>query len=430
MANHSLKVGALLVCFAASAAWLPGPSGPAPVQQGVDESGSRSVREFGVRTENTPEANRAALQKAIDWASSCGGEVRVEPSAEPYRVASGLVLRQNASLVGVHGPVGRGTKHPTKAQPVGSVLAIEDSAGPFLTVETATQVRGLQFWYPKQTLSDPKAVIAYPPTIQVSQAKPVWGVTLSCLTFYGEYMAMDFNASERHACEQILFEHCYGYPLGGEFIRIDRCYDVPRILHCHVNPANRRAFAGDCSKAVIDSVVAKKSFAYRIDHTDNAQLMDLFTFGTYGGAWLGSSSYGQLTAFNFDCVAIGIHKGGDSAFNRNWMVAQGSIIANLGETAQGIHPIVVEGRGHLAISNVEAFSGPNGALTALGRSQDFLTVSGKERVTVSMSGCRMRNYEADAPVTMQNPNATVVLTGCFDKSERACDGTLGVATAK
>lgn len=430
MANHSLCVGALVVGALAGSVWIPG-AAPQPLQSAAPgEAGSRSVREFGVRPENTPQANREALQKAIDWASGCGGEVRVEPSAEPYRVASGLVLRQNASLVGVQGPVGRGTKHPTKAQPVGSVLAIEDAAAPFLTVETATQVRGIQFWYPRQTLSDPKAVVAYPPTIQVSQTKPVWGVTLSNLTFYGEYMAMDFNASEKHACEQILFEHCYGYPLSGEFIRIDRCYDVPRILHCHVNPANRRAFAGDCSRGVIDSVVARKSFAYRIDHTDNAQLMDLFTFGTYGGAWLGSSSYGQLTGFNFDCVAIGIHKGGDSAFNRNWMVAQGSIIANLGEKAQGIHPIVVEGLGHLAISNVEAFSGPNGALTALGRSHDFITVGGKERVTVSMSGCRMRNYEAEAPVTMENPNATVVLTGCFDKGERVCDGILGAVSAK
>ena len=137
-----------------------------------------------------------------------------------------------------------------------------------------------------------------------------------------------------------------------------------------------------------------------------------------------------MTGFNFDCVAIGIHKGGDSAFNRNWMVSQGSIIANLGEKAGDVHPIVVEGRGHLAISNVEAFSGPNAALTALGKSQDFMTIGGTDRVTVSMSGCRMRNYEAAAPVTMLNPSATVVLTGCFDKGERSCDGTLGPGTGK
>ena len=197
MSNHFLSVGTLLVGALACSASIPGRSSPQPVLPAPGEGGSRSAREFGVRPENAPEANREALQKAIDWASTCGGEVRLEPSAEPYRVSSGLVLRQNASLVGVHGPVGRGTKHPSKAQPVGSVLAIEDSSGPFLTVETATQVRGLQFWYPRQTLSDPQAVVAYPPTIQVSQTKSVWGVTLSNLTFYGEYVAMDFNANEK-----------------------------------------------------------------------------------------------------------------------------------------------------------------------------------------------------------------------------------------
>jgi hypothetical protein len=38
---------------------------------------------------------------------------------------------------------------------------------------------------------------------------------------------MDFNADKEHPCEQILFEHCYGYPLSGEFVRIDYCYDIP-----------------------------------------------------------------------------------------------------------------------------------------------------------------------------------------------------------
>jgi hypothetical protein len=30
--------------------------------------------------------------------------------------------------------------------------------------------------------------------------------------------------------------------------------------------------------------------------------MDVFTFGTYGGIYLGPATYGQLTNFNFDCV--------------------------------------------------------------------------------------------------------------------------------
>jgi hypothetical protein len=377
----------------------------------------RSIRAFGVTPDKPPADNAAALQAAIDWAAERGAALFVEPSDEPYPVAGGVVLRANASLVGVHGPVGRGTRHPDKVQPVGSVFAITDTAAPFLTVENATQIRGIQFWYPEQTLKDPDRIIAYPATIQVSREKGAQGVTLSSLTFYGEYLAMDFAASRDHICEQILLEHCYGYPLSGTFFRIDYCYDIPRVLHCHVNPSNRRFIDGGYGRAVIDAVMAEETFCYVLDHTDNAQLMDVFTFGTWGGIHLGPATYGQLTNFNLDCVAVGILKQGDNTFNRNWQIAQGSIIANAGAPLAEIHPIVVEGRGHTALSNVESFSGPNGALTTVGQSQDFLLVRGDERLTVSMVGCRMRNYAAADPVTIENPLALVQAIACIDRDE-------------
>lgn len=378
----------------------------------------KSIRDFQVLPANDPATNKTNLQKAIDWASERGAALYVEPSDEPYRVASGIVLKMNASLIGAHGPVGRGTKHPTKPQPVGSVFAIEDDKEPFLTVEGATQVRGIQFWYPKQTLKDPKAIIEYPPTIQASKIKSAQGVALSCLTFYGEFFAMDFACTKDVICEQILIEHCYGYPLSGQFVKIDYCYDIPRILHCHINPANQRFFAGGFSRKVNDSVIARKTFAYWIDHTDNAQVIDVFTFATHGGIYLGGESYGQLTNFNFDCVTVGIHKLGNQSINRNWQIAQGSIIANVGEKIEEIHPIVIEGQGHSAISNVEAFSGPNRAVSSLDKSQDFLLIKGDKKLSVSLLGCRMRNYVADKPITIENPRAIVQAVACIDKDER------------
>lgn len=392
---------------------------------GEAATAERPLAEFGFHATNSAASNRDALQRAIDWASPRGAALYVAPSDEPYPVAGGVVLRQNVSLLGVHGPTGRGTKHPTKPQPVGSVLAIEDEKEPFLTVEGATQIRGLQFWYPKQTLTDPKAVIAYPATVRLSPTHSAQGVTLSCLTFYGEFLAMDFNATAQRPCEQILIEHCYGYPLGGEFVRIDYCYDIPRILHCHVNPANLRYFRGGYSREVIDSVVARGTFTYAINHTDNAVLMDLFTFGAYGGVYLGPATYGQLTSFNLDCVAVGIHKTGDGTFNRNWQISQGSIIANTGPRLEEVHPIIIEGQGHTALSNVEAFSGGNAALTNFRQSKDFLLVRGDKRLTVSMLGCRMRNYESAEPITRLNPRATIQAVACLDKQERWFNGTWG-----
>ena len=80
------------------------------------------------------------------------------------------------------------------------------------------------------------------------------------------------------------------------------CVFFSRILHCHVNPANMREFGRSFTRSVIDAVVAQKTYTYWIDHTDNAQLMDLFTFGVFGGIYLGDNTYGQLTNFNLDCV--------------------------------------------------------------------------------------------------------------------------------
>ena len=378
----------------------------------------KSIQEFGVLPQNTPQTNAETLHKAIDWAAQSGAALWVEPTAEGYPVASGIVLKESVSLIGVHGPTGRGTKHPEKNAPTGSLFLISDEKAPFITVESATQIRGIQFWYPQQAYQDKDKIIPYPPTIQMSQDRTAQGVTLSCLTFYGEYIAMDFNGRPDNICEQILFEHCYGYPLSGEFIRIDYCYDIPRILHCHVNPSNMRMFGRAFSKEVVDAVIAQPTYTFSINHTDNAQLIDLFTFGAHGGIYLGEHTYGQLTNFNLDCVTVGIYKNGGGTFNRNWQIAQGSIIANVKGCDTEIHPIIITGAGHTAISNVEAFSGTNGALTAEGYSDDFLLITGDKPLTVSLYGCRMRNYRAENPLTIRNPQARVQAVACVDKEEQ------------
>ncbi len=376
-----------------------------------------SIRKFGVKPSNSAETNKINLQKAIDLMSPKGGVLYVEPSDSSYHIAGGIILKKNVSLIGANAATPRGTSHATKPQPVGSVFKITDTENVFITVESATQIKGIQFWYSEQAIKDPAKIIEYPATIRLSYEHSTQGVTLNNLTFYGEYLTIDFAAPKGKISELLTVEHCFAYPLSGEFIRIDYCYDIPRILHCHVNPAITRKFAGSYSKEIIDAVIAKKTYAYSINHTDNAQLIDVFSFGTYGGIYLGGETYGQLTNFNFDCVAVGIHKIGNNTFNRNWQIAQGSIIANTGDKIKDIHPIIIEGVGHTAISNVEAFSGDNPALTNHGVSYDFLTVKGKEKCTISMFGCRMRNYVADNPLTVLNKKAIIQVYGCIDKNE-------------
>lgn len=373
-----------------------------------------SIQKYGVLPGNTPQQNTEALQRAIDEASLSGKALFVEPCVTGYPIATGVRLRKNVSLVGVHGPTGRGTASVDKQHPVGSLFVITDTLNAAFTVESATQIRGIQFWYPEQTNMDAGKILHYKPTIQMAHDQNVQGVTLSCLTFYGEYFAMDFRSVGNTNCEQILFEHCYGYPLSGQFIAIDRCYDIPRILHCHVNPANMREFGRSFTRSVIDAVVAQKTYTYWIDHTDNAQLMDLFTFGVFGGIYLGDNTYGQLTNFNLDCVTIGLRKSGTVQKNHNWQIAQGSIIANCGECQKDIHPLVVEGTGHVSFTNVECFSGENQALTTLGASEDFLTVKGDQPLSISLLGCRMHGYKAKNPISLLNPHAHISVVGCYD----------------
>ncbi len=138
----------------------------------------QSIQKFGVKSSNTPELNRINLQKAIDSMTYCGGVLYVDPSDEPYHIAGGIVLKKNVSLTGANPATPRGTSHPLKPQPVGSVFEITDRENVFITVESATQISGIQFWYSEQATKDTSGIIKYPATIRLSYDKPTEGVTI------------------------------------------------------------------------------------------------------------------------------------------------------------------------------------------------------------------------------------------------------------
>ena len=88
--------------------------------------GMVSIQEYGVLPTNTPERNRECLQKAIDEMSVSGGALYVTPCENGYPVATGLVLKRNVSLIGAHGPTGRGTASMDRKHPVGSLFLKQD----------------------------------------------------------------------------------------------------------------------------------------------------------------------------------------------------------------------------------------------------------------------------------------------------------------
>ena len=50
---------------------------------------------------------------------------------------------------------------------------------------------------------------------------------------------------------------------------------------------------------------------------------------------------------------------------------------------------------------------------------------GEEKLTITMVGCRMRDYVADGPITCLNPKAVIEVIGCFDKDENVFKGGEG-----
>ena len=104
-------------------------------------SDKKRIQDFNVKPSNSAALNKINLQKSIDWASLKGASFWLEPSEEPYHINGGIILRNNVSLIGVHGQTSRGTKHSTKNQPVGSVFKITDQNNVFITLESVTQIK-------------------------------------------------------------------------------------------------------------------------------------------------------------------------------------------------------------------------------------------------------------------------------------------------
>lgn len=382
---------------------------------GADISQVVSIQEFGVLPGNSGKTNRANLQKAVDWASETGTALYVTPVENGYPVDAGIVLKRNVSLIGAHGPTGRGTVNSKRNGPTGSLFVITDGTEPFITVESATRIQGIQFYYPEQGWNDASKIRKYPATVQMSRISSVSGVTLRDLTFYGEYSAIDFRSTGQYS-SGLLVDNCYGYPLGGQFIGVDKCSGGMHISHCHVNPANMREFGRGFNSAVIDAVAKSGKYTYWIDNVENASLLDVFTFGTYGAAYLGPHTGGRLTNFNFDCVNRGISRTGASGGTGSWMISQGSIIANVGSAIEDVHAVVVDGCGSTSLVGVELFSGANAALTTLAAAYDFLRVEGDSPLTVVMTNCRMYGYRAADPISVSNPNASVRALSCVDRN--------------
>ena len=69
------------------------------------------------------------------------------------------------------------------------------------------------------------------------------------------------------------------------------------------------------------------------------------------------------------------------------------------------------------------------AVTASFKATGVLLVRGEKKLTVSLTGCRMRNYVAAEPITVLNTNALIQAVACVDKNEQLFNRTIASALA-
>lgn len=279
---------------------------------GIDTS--YPAKSYGVAATNTAVANRTALQALIDTLSAAnGGTIILD---QPLEMTSGILLKKNVKLRGNNdcswkgpGPVGGGIA-TSGATPSGACLIIRDAAASAITLYSNTSVEGICIYYPDQafTATNPASVVAYP--VAITNSNPSQSMAVRRCTFVGEYAAMAFVNG---ATGDIEVDQCYGYPLGGSFLHIATCYDIPRITRCHVNPGSGTNFRQAVDGALLpftyelmDNVCATGNPTYRIVSTDEFSISNCFVFGSRRGLQV-EGSYGSVSQCNFDMVTVGVY---------------------------------------------------------------------------------------------------------------------------
>jgi hypothetical protein len=378
---------------------------------GAEADRLMNLQEMGVLPENSAITNKTNLQQAIFKAKALGRALYLPPAENGYPIKGTITLSSGVSIFGsqeVSGSAEEGNL-------VGSIFRIEDGTSVFMKLESATRLSGLHFYYPGQTFDNPAQISRFAPTLQLSSEKPAQGVTLTDLTFYGEYTTMDFLCSSSLPCEQILIENCKAYPLSGQFVMISCCYDIPRVLHCSVDPAILSSIGRSLSKEMLDKVATTNNYAYYFDSIDNLVLMDISASCVYGGIYIGASTYGQLTGFTFNSVYSGIFRTGNEGKNRTWLLSQGKINANVGNLPDNLHPITIEGNGYTSFVNVTVATESDSRITSQSLSNESILVEGNGSPNVSLANCVMSGYQSDSPITVTSKSAKVRASSCVDK---------------
>ena len=190
-----------------------------------------NVRNFGALGDGKTD-DTAAFQKALDAAAKVGGGVVYAPLGN-YFFAGHLNIPKAVTLAGVwqsvpahNGIRDRGRPKPTDD---GTTFLITEGAGnesapPFITLNTNSTLKGVVLYYPRQNVDDiPKP---YPWAIAMRGKNPA----VLAVEMLNPYNGIDATKNERH-----LIRDVQGQPIR-RGILVDAIYDIGRIENVHFNP--------------------------------------------------------------------------------------------------------------------------------------------------------------------------------------------------
>ncbi|GBF74420.1 putative S-layer protein [Paenibacillus sp. 598K] len=237
--------------------------------------------------------NTAAFQKAIQAAASQNGGIVYVPPGR-YRLNGTLNIPANVELRGVH-DIG----HHTTG--LGSVLLTvtgegNESATPFITLQSGAGVRGLTIWHPQQDHADVKA---YPWTIQAAGTN-AWAMNIA---LGNAYKAVDFGT---HPSGGHYIANITGSPLR-EGIFIGNSTSAGRVLNTQFNvhfyfKTWTTYLPGSTDYADYDAIVPN-TFNYvssnldahiKLGHTTNETLFNNFGYRSSKGLHLISQPGGAF----------------------------------------------------------------------------------------------------------------------------------------
>ncbi len=283
----------------------------------------------------------------------------------------------------------------------------------FITVQSNTSIDAIIFFYPSQaysTTTPASSLIAYPVTIKKAASAPIWDLSFTRLCFVGNTWCFDFytTSDATNYCADITMDQNYAYPMGGCFLKMQYCLDIPRITRNHVNPGAGDLFLGHLpvTNEIINYIAANGAPTFEFEKVDELMVSQCFAYGVKTAFFL-NDCYGTLVNCNADDAETGAHITITTDFKYVSLISFSTILSG-GALASGRNGVVFDGTGgKLFCADLHGITSTPNADPAGANS--LLKVSGSGTQRVSLYGARTVSYDGSWAKFIEQTNASAII---------------------